>query len=50
MKSFFVHNDDVKIHVLESGVPSGNTPSLLVIGGLYEIARFINKRSAGVVK
>lgn len=38
MRSFFVHNGDVKIHVLENGVPSADTPSLLVIGGLWEPA------------
>lgn len=38
MKSFFVHNGPVKIHVLESGIASGKTPSLLVIGGLWEPA------------
>lgn len=36
MKSFFVHNGSVKIHVLENGIPSSKTPSLLVIGGLWE--------------
>ncbi|MBZ9687330.1 alpha/beta hydrolase [Clostridium estertheticum] len=38
MKSFFVHNESVKIHVLENGIPSSGTPSLLVIGGLWEPA------------
>jgi pimeloyl-ACP methyl ester carboxylesterase len=38
MKSYFVHNGSVKIHVLENGVPSGKTPSLLVIGGFWEPA------------
>lgn len=38
MKSFFVDNGPVKIHVLENGVPSDKTPSLLVIGGLWEPA------------
>ncbi|MCO7124426.1 alpha/beta hydrolase [Sporolactobacillus shoreicorticis] len=38
MKSFFVSNGSVKIHVLENGVPSHDTPSLLVIGGIWEPA------------
>lgn len=38
MKSYFVSNGDVKIHVLENGIPSGGLPSLLVIGGLWEPA------------
>jgi pimeloyl-ACP methyl ester carboxylesterase len=38
MKSFFVDNGPVKIHVLESGAPACGTPSLLVIGGLWEPA------------
>ncbi|HBW38041.1 alpha/beta fold hydrolase [Desulfosporosinus sp. BICA1-9] len=38
MKSFFVHNESVKIHVLENGIFSSKTPSLLVIGGLWEPA------------
>lgn len=38
MKSFFVHNGPVALHVLESGNPSPVTPSLLVIGGLWEPA------------
>ena len=38
MKSVFVHNGDVAIHVLESGVPSPIMPSLLVIEGLWEPA------------
>lgn len=38
MKSFVVHNGSVKIHVLENGVSSSKTPSLLVIGGLWEPA------------
>jgi pimeloyl-ACP methyl ester carboxylesterase len=38
MKSFFVHNGPVKIHVLENGVYSSKTPSLLVISGLWEPA------------
>lgn len=38
MKSYFVHNGSVRIHVLENGIPSSKTPSLLVIGGLWESA------------
>lgn len=38
MKSFFVHNGPVALHVLESGMPSCETPSLLVVGGLWEPA------------
>ena len=38
MKSYFVHNGSVDLHVLENGVPSDETPSLLVIGGLWEPA------------
>ncbi len=38
MKSFFVNNGSVKIHVLENGVPSNDTPSLLIISGLWEPA------------
>ncbi|MDQ7094026.1 alpha/beta hydrolase [Desulfosporosinus sp. PR] len=38
MKSFFVDNKTVKIHVLENGTQSSKTPSLLVIGGLWEPA------------
>ncbi len=38
MKSFFVHNGPVALHVLENGFPSPETPSLLVIGGLWEPA------------
>lgn len=38
MKSFFVHNELVNIHVLESGVRSDKTPSLLVINGIWEPA------------
>lgn len=38
MKSYFVQNESVNIHVLESGVYSSKTPSLLVIGGIWESA------------
>ena len=38
MRSFFVANGPVHLHVLENGIPSPNIPSLLVIGGLWEPA------------
>lgn len=38
MKSLFVNNGPVKIHVLENGVPSDKTPSLLVVSGIWEPA------------
>jgi pimeloyl-ACP methyl ester carboxylesterase len=38
MRSFFVKNGSVDLHVLENGAPSRQTPSLLVIGGLWEPA------------
>ena len=38
MKSFFVHNGSAALHVLENGFSSPETPSLLVIGGLWEPA------------
>ncbi|OKP79980.1 hypothetical protein A3844_27635 [Paenibacillus helianthi] len=38
MKSYFVHNGAVVLHVLENGEPSSTMPSLLVIGGLWEPA------------
>jgi pimeloyl-ACP methyl ester carboxylesterase len=38
VKSYFVNNQSVWIHVLENGVPSDQRPSLLVIGGLWEPA------------
>lgn len=38
MKSFFVKNGSVDLHVLENGAPSPQTPSLLVVGGLWEPA------------
>lgn len=38
MKSFFVNNGPIKIHVLESGVSSSKAPSLLVISGIWEPA------------
>jgi len=34
-EKFFVNNMGVKMHVLENGVPSEETPSLLIIGGLW---------------
>jgi pimeloyl-ACP methyl ester carboxylesterase len=38
MKSYFVHNGSVDLHVLENREYSSETPSLLVIGGLWEPA------------
>ncbi|GLC31207.1 alpha/beta fold hydrolase [Clostridium omnivorum] len=38
MKSYFVNNGKVKIHVLENGAASSKTPSLLVITGIWEPA------------
>lgn len=38
MKSYFVHNGPVSLHVLEKGEASPSMPSLLVIGGLWEPA------------
>lgn len=38
MKSFFVKNGSVDLHVLENGDPSRQTQSLLVVGGLWEAA------------
>lgn len=38
MKSFFVHNGNVALHVLENGSASPGVPTLLVIGGLWEPA------------
>ncbi|WP_438431940.1 alpha/beta fold hydrolase [Gorillibacterium sp. sgz500922] len=38
MKSYFVHNGTVALHVLENGVPEPGRPSLLIIGGLWEPA------------
>lgn len=38
MKSFFVDNGDLKIHVLENGISSSKVPSLLVISGIWEPA------------
>lgn len=38
MKSYFIHNGPVALHVLESGKASSDAPSLLVIGGIWEPA------------
>ncbi|WP_151736207.1 alpha/beta fold hydrolase ['Paenibacillus yunnanensis' Narsing Rao et al. 2020] len=38
MKNYFVHNDDVILHVLEEGTSSPSVPSLVVISGLWEPA------------
>lgn len=38
MESYFVGNGSVNIHVMENGVSSSETPTLLVIGGLWEPA------------
>lgn len=38
MKSYFVHNGSVALHVLEKGEASPSLPSLLVICGLWESA------------
>ena len=38
MRSLFVNNGPVKIHVLENGAPSDNIPTLLVISGIWEPA------------
>jgi pimeloyl-ACP methyl ester carboxylesterase len=38
MKSFFVKNGSVDLHVLENGARSRQPPSLLVVGGLWEPA------------
>lgn len=38
MKSYFVHNAEVALHVLEKGEASVKAPSLLVINGLWEPA------------
>jgi len=38
MKSFFVDNEGIAIHVLESGTPKTGIPSLLVIGGIWDPA------------
>lgn len=38
MQSYFIHNGSVNIHVLENGIPSSRTPSLIVIGGIWEPA------------
>jgi len=38
MKSYFVKNESVLLHVLENGTASPDIPSLLVIGGLWEPA------------
>ncbi|AHV96726.1 alpha/beta fold hydrolase [Paenibacillus sabinae] len=36
MRSYFVNNGSVALHVLENGVASPDVPSLLIIGGLWE--------------
>ena len=38
MKSYFIDNEGVSIHVLESGTPKLGVPSLLVVGGIWEPA------------
>ncbi|WP_019911951.1 alpha/beta fold hydrolase [Paenibacillus sp. HW567] len=38
MKSYFVHNGPVVLHVLENGESTATRPSLLVISGLWEPA------------
>ena len=38
MKSFFIANGQIKIHVLDNEAASSNGPSLLVAGGLWEPA------------
>lgn len=38
MKSYFIANGTVNLHVLENGEKTDNSPSLLVIGGLWEPA------------
>lgn len=38
MKSFQVQNDSVSLHVLEAGEPSESSPSLLIVGGIWESA------------
>lgn len=38
MKSYFVHNGTALLHVMESGMPGAETPSLLVVSGLWEPA------------
>lgn len=38
VKSYFVHNAEVALHVLEKGEASASAPSLLVINGLWEPA------------
>lgn len=53
MKSFFVDNGTIKIHVLENGISSTETPTLLVIGGLWEPAEraipILSKLSSHVI-
>lgn len=36
MKSYFVNNGKIKMHVLENGAASSKKPSLLVITGIWE--------------
>ncbi|WP_410511948.1 alpha/beta hydrolase [Paenibacillus sp. BR2-3] len=38
IKSYFVHNGSVALHVLENGDASPDVPTLLIIGGLWEPA------------
>jgi pimeloyl-ACP methyl ester carboxylesterase len=38
MKSYFVQNGSVRVHVLDNDIPPNNLPPLLVIGGLWEPA------------
>lgn len=38
VKSYFIKNEDVNIHVLENGTPSDRVPTLVVISGIWEPA------------
>ncbi|MHA6533464.1 hypothetical protein [Paenibacillus sp. BAC0078] len=38
MKSFYVQNGSVSLHVLEKGEAVQGVPSLLVVGGIWESA------------
>ncbi|WP_157685580.1 alpha/beta fold hydrolase [Paenibacillus donghaensis] len=38
MKSYFIRNEAVVLHILENGVVSEKSPSLLIINGLWESA------------
>lgn len=38
MKSYFIRNGEVVLHILENGVVSERSPSLLIINGLWESA------------